>query len=55
MIGFKELPHQPPQYIGRGDENEAVAYVYDTWEIWKNLDGAFMWLINFNAKRKNIN
>ena len=55
MLGIKELPHHPPSYIGRGDENEAVAYVYDTWKVWENIDGGFMWLINFKENRKNIN
>jgi len=40
MLGIKELPKVPPQYIGRGDENEAIAYVFDSWKLWKNTKEA---------------
>ncbi len=55
MLGYKELPKEPPQYIGRGDENEAIAYVFDTWKLWKNTKGALDWLYEFKQKILKLN
>lgn len=55
LLGIKELPDQPPQYIGRGDENEAIAYVFDTWKIWRDTENAFNWLFEFKRKLLKIN
>lgn len=55
MIGAKEMPEKLPQYIGRGDENEAVSYVNDAWRVWKETDGALEWLYDFKLKRMKIN
>lgn len=51
MLGIKELPSQQPQYVGRGDENEAVAYVSDAWKIWEKSADALDWLYAFKQKR----
>jgi tetratricopeptide (TPR) repeat protein len=50
LLGIKKLPKALPEYIGRGDENEAVAYVNSSWEIWRNTKGALEWLYSFKAK-----
>lgn len=55
LLGLKELPENQPQYIGRGDENEAISYVYDAWILWRDTKGAFEWIHNFKQKRRNIN
>ncbi len=55
MVGIRELPDQPPEYIGRGDENEAIAYVFNTWKIWEKTKGAFEWLYNFKQQQLKMN
>lgn len=50
MLGVKELPEQQPRYVGRGDENEAVAYVNGSWKIWNDTPGALDWLYLFKLK-----
>lgn len=50
MLGYKELPKQQPEYIGRGDENEAVSYVSGSWPIWDKTKGALDWLYEFKYK-----
>lgn len=44
LTGKKRLPKQPPQYVGFGDENEAVAYVMDSIAVWAETEGAIDWL-----------
>ncbi len=55
MWGLKELPEEMPQYIGRGDENEAVAYIFDAIHTWGKTDGALNWMYEFLMERKNVN
>jgi len=55
MLGNKEMPKEQPQYIGRGDENEAISYVNGAWPIWNKTDGAFDWIYNFIQKRLKMN
>lgn len=55
MLGIKKLPKEQPQYIGRGDENEAIAYVFNTWKIWDKTENAFDWLYEFKQNRLKIN
>jgi len=55
MLGIKEMPDELPQYIGIGDENEAVSYVNEAWPIWEKTAGAFDWLYNFKQKRLKMN
>lgn len=45
LAGIKMLPDTPPQYIGRGDENEAVAYVFDAIPAWMTHKEAAFWLV----------
>jgi len=51
MLGNKEMAKEQAQYIGRGDENEAISYVNGAWPIWNKTDGAFDWIYNFIQKR----
>ncbi|WP_025270768.1 tetratricopeptide repeat protein [Hippea sp. KM1] len=55
MLGIRKLPKEPPQFIGIGDEDEAVAYVFDAWKAWKNTKGAFEWLREFKQKISEFN
>ena len=55
MLGIKEMPVELPQYIGRGDENEAISYVNDAWTIWDKSGDALDWLYKFKQKRLTMN
>lgn len=55
MLGMKKMPDEQPQYIGRGDENEAISYVNGSWTIWDKTEGAFDWLYDFKQKRLKMN
>jgi hypothetical protein len=55
MLGYKEMPSEQPQYIGLGDENEAISYVLGAWPIWDKTEGALDWLYEFKQKRLNMN
>jgi len=55
MLGIKKMPNELPQYIGRGDENEAISYVNDAWNIWDKTETAFDWLYEFKQKRMKMN
>ena len=55
MLGIKKMPKEQPQYIGRGDENEAISYVNGAWSIWDKTDEALDWLYEFSQKRLKMN
>ncbi len=55
MLGIKEMPAELPQYIGRGDENEAISYVNGAWPIWDKSGNALDWLYKFKQKRLTMN
>ena len=38
------MPKRLPDYVGFGDDNEAVSYVYGAIEAWVQTDGALSWL-----------
>lgn len=44
LVGKKKMPKRLPDYIGFGDENEAIAYVGDSGSGWKKTPGALEWL-----------
>ena len=44
LLGKKRLPRQLPDYIGFGDENEAVSYAAGAIAIWRETPGALEWL-----------
>lgn len=51
MLGKKRLPRHLPDYIGRGDENEAIAYTVEAGAVWQKTPGAIEWLANNVAKK----
>ena len=44
MLGMKPMPNDMPQYIGFGDENEAVEYVGFALPAWAQTPGSLHWL-----------
>lgn len=44
LLGEKRLPRHLPEYIGFGDEDEAVAYAADAIKAWQKAEGALGWL-----------
>lgn len=44
LLDRKKLPPTLPDFIGMGDENEAVAYVYDAASTWTGTPGAKAWV-----------
>lgn len=44
LLGRKRLPSQMPDYMGLGDEDEAVSYVADALRNWQATEGALSWL-----------
>lgn len=44
LLGEKTLPRTLPNFIGRGDEDEAVAYVHDAAGAWSVTPGAKVWV-----------
>jgi tetratricopeptide (TPR) repeat protein len=43
LFGEKTLPRTLPDFIGWGDENEAIAYVYGSAPAWAATTGALAW------------
>ncbi|MBI1741881.1 hypothetical protein HYR54_02315 [Candidatus Acetothermia bacterium] len=44
LLGMKRLPKTLPEYIGFGDESEAIAYASEALEVWHKTPGALPWL-----------
>ena len=44
LLGRKRLPQRLPQYVGLGDDNEAIAYVAHGAAAWRKTPGALDWL-----------
>src|SRR6267142_5072733 len=44
LTGRKVMPKRLPDYIGFGDENEAVEYAADAAALWASVPGALAWL-----------
>ena len=55
MLGLKELPEEMPQFIGRGDENEAAAYIFDAIHTWGKTICALDWMYELLMERKKVN
>jgi tetratricopeptide (TPR) repeat protein len=49
LTGKKRVPYRLPEYIGFGDENEAVAYAAEHLNHWRRTLGAINWM------KKNLN
>lgn len=44
LLGIKKIPRSLPDYIGFGDENEAIAYAEANIGAWRATSGAIEWL-----------
>lgn len=44
LVGKKKLPSELPDFIGRGDKDEAICYAADNMSAWKATPGALEWL-----------
>jgi len=44
ILGYKKMPKEMPDYFSLGDETEAIAYVWDSYNLWHSVDGACEWL-----------
>ena len=44
MLGKKRMPRNKPEYMGIGDENEAIEYVWVALRAWAQTPGALEWL-----------
>ena len=47
LLGTKKIPRQLPDYVGFGDESEAVCYAGDNLSAWRDSYGALGWLKDF--------
>jgi len=50
LLGEKRLPKKLPDYIGFGDDSEAVAYAAEAMDLWLETEGAIPWLAKQSAK-----
>ena len=50
MLNINDMPAELPEYIGFGDENEAVSYVFNAIELWAENEKALRWFVNFYKK-----
>ncbi len=46
LLGRKRLPQRLPEYIGLGDDTEAIEYAAHNREVWRTTPGALDWLAN---------
>jgi len=53
LFGRRKMPKHLPDYIGFGDENEAVAYAADAIEGWRKSEGAPAWLAEMAESQKS--
>ena len=44
LAGRKELPKRLPDYVGFGDESEAIDYAAGSAALWAIVPGALAWL-----------
>lgn len=55
LAGEKPLPDYLPQFMGFGDENEAIYCLNDSGKIWMETEGALEWINEFYQKQKKLN
>ncbi len=55
LLGNKKMPKNQPDYIGVGDKDEALAYVFENYQIWEETTGAFEWIFHFMKNRVKMN
>jgi tetratricopeptide (TPR) repeat protein len=52
LLGSRPFPEHYPDYIGIGDENEAVDYAAAALPVWRETPGALAWLVMNRGERK---
>lgn len=55
LLGDKTIPDVLPQYVGRGDQNEAIIYAHYNWHLWETTEDALEWAFLFRADRIEMN
>ncbi|ULO06927.1 SEC-C domain-containing protein [Paenibacillus sp. 19GGS1-52] len=45
LLGVKRLPHNLPDYVGMGDNNEAIEYVIMHSRLWASVPDLLKWLL----------
>jgi len=53
LFGLKDMPDKLPEYVGVGDENEAVSYVDDAIELWAENKKAMQWFVDLYKRMKS--
>ncbi len=46
LAGRKALPKRLPDYVGFGDESEAIDYAAGAAALWASVPGALAWLVS---------
>jgi len=54
LLGKSRLPKKSPEYIGIGDEREAIAYVQDCASGWTKVPASLDWLNSFITKEGRV-
>jgi tetratricopeptide (TPR) repeat protein len=44
LLGKKSFPARTPEYMSIGDQTEAVFYALDNSQVWRETQGALMWM-----------
>lgn len=50
LLEKKKIPRRRPEYIGWGDESEGQAYAAGSIALWKETDGARVWLLRHSQR-----
>ena len=50
LFGIKKMPEILPDYMGIGDDTEAITYVEDSIEVWGSNKNASLWFSNIYKK-----
>ncbi len=45
LTGRRKMPKYSPDYVGIGDKNEVVAYVFDHRQVWLDTPDTIPWLL----------
>lgn len=56
LLGRQSLPKKLPQYMGFGDQDEAIIYVAEFGQAWRKTEGALDWLesVWLEKQRKSV-
>ncbi|MEW5841710.1 MAG: hypothetical protein AB1775_00450 [Bacteroidota bacterium] len=53
LFGIKEMPKILPDFIGIGDDNEAIEYADVAFEVWGSNESAYHWFAGLYKKMEN--